>query len=145
MQPDIFDLSSGLLIVTLKHIKPSKLSPIISSDRFPNINYSGKLCLTDVPLSRANYWSILAYNQSKLCNMLFAMELNRRLESRGVTCNAVHPGNMIFTRLPRSSWMYWFLFCSTVTSLKSQVLARRCRFWRYESIDCPASCLHVIS
>lgn len=78
--------------------------------RFPDLSYSRRLNLSDVPLSKDKYWSIVAYNQSKLCNLLFSMELNRYLKSKGVTCNAVHPGNLIYTSLPKNSWFYWLLF-----------------------------------
>ena len=44
--------------------------------RFPDLSYSKKLPLSDVPLTKDKYWSIVAYNQSKLCNLLFSMELN---------------------------------------------------------------------
>lgn len=78
--------------------------------RFSDLSYSKRLNLSDVPLSKDKYWSIVAYNQSKLCNLLFSMELNRCLKSKGVTCNAVHPGNLIYTSLPKNSWFYWLLF-----------------------------------
>lgn len=85
---------------------------IVSSEshRFPDLSYSKKLTLADVPLPKDKYWSIVAYNQSKLCNLLFAMELNRRFKPKGVTCNAVHPGNLIYTSLSKNSWLYWFFF-----------------------------------
>lgn len=38
------------------------------------------------------------------------MELNRRYQSLGVTCNAVHPGNLIYTSLCQKSWLYWTIF-----------------------------------
>jgi NAD(P)-dependent dehydrogenase (short-subunit alcohol dehydrogenase family) len=41
-----------------------------------------------------------AYGQSKTANLLFAVELDRRLRERGVRVNAVHPG-MIMTELAR--------------------------------------------
>lgn len=41
-----------------------------------------------------------AYGQSKTANSLFAVELNRRLESKGVNAYAVHPGG-IMTNLQR--------------------------------------------
>ncbi len=41
-----------------------------------------------------------AYGQSKTANALFAVELNRRLEKRGVNAYAVHPGG-IMTNLQR--------------------------------------------
>ncbi|XP_029204714.2 WW domain-containing oxidoreductase-like isoform X2 [Acropora millepora] len=80
------------------------------SHRFPDLSYSKKLPLSDVPLTKDKYWSIVAYNQSKLCNLLFSMELNRRLKPKGVTCNAVHPGNLIYTSLSKTSWLSWLLF-----------------------------------
>jgi NAD(P)-dependent dehydrogenase (short-subunit alcohol dehydrogenase family) len=41
-----------------------------------------------------------AYGQSKTANSLFAVELNRRLEPKGITAYAVHPGG-IMTNLQR--------------------------------------------
>lgn len=48
------------------------------------------------------------YGQSKLANLLFARELSKRLEKRGVRnvyVNAVHPG-VVRTELGRN--MHWF-------------------------------------
>lgn len=56
------------------------------------------------------FYPMLAYNDTKLCNVLFAAELDRRCGPRGVRAYAVHPGNMVFTGLPRESWLYWALF-----------------------------------
>ena len=106
-------------------LKPTPSQPMISNNsasddnlqffffshiRFPDLNYSKKLPLSELPLSKDKYWSIVAYNQSKLCNLLFSMELNRRLKPKGVTCNAVHPGNLIYTSLSKNSWFYWLFF-----------------------------------
>ena len=83
---------------------------IISFFRFPNFNYTEELDIKKLPLQKSDYWSILAYNQSKLSNILFSMELNRRLAPQGVTSNAVHPGNMIYTSLAKNSWLYWMVY-----------------------------------
>lgn len=40
------------------------------------------------------YSSVLAYGQSKLCNILFTQELARRLAGTRITVNAVHPGGV---------------------------------------------------
>uniref|UniRef100_G1N4H0 Uncharacterized protein n=1 Tax=Meleagris gallopavo TaxID=9103 RepID=G1N4H0_MELGA len=53
---------------------------------------------------------MLAYNRSKLCNILFSNELNRRLSPHGVTSNSVHPGNMIYSSIHRNWWVYTLLF-----------------------------------
>lgn len=42
--------------------------------------------------SERRYSGYQAYGRSKLCNVLFARALARRLEGSGVTCNALHPG-----------------------------------------------------
>lgn len=44
------------------------------------------------PNSSKRYGMFRAYAQSKLANLLFSAELARRLEGRGVSANALHPG-----------------------------------------------------
>ena len=99
--------------------------------RFPDLNYSKKLPLSELPLSKNKYWSIVAYNQSKLCNLLFSMELNRRLKPKGVTCNAVHPGNLIYTALSKNSWFYWLFFLMARPFAKSSVSQTLYEFFVY--------------
>jgi NAD(P)-dependent dehydrogenase (short-subunit alcohol dehydrogenase family) len=55
----------------------------------------------DVNFERREYDKFAAYGQSKTANILFSVELDRRLGSRGVHAYAVHPG-MIATELGRS-------------------------------------------
>ncbi|KAK1120705.1 hypothetical protein K0M31_010911 [Melipona bicolor] len=54
------------------------------------------------------YWSMEAYNNSKLCNILFAQELANRWPS--VNVFSCHPGNMVSSSLSRYSWILRFLF-----------------------------------
>ena len=42
--------------------------------------------------STKSYGARKAYNQSKLCNILFTRELAHRLQGTGVTANCLHPG-----------------------------------------------------
>ena len=42
--------------------------------------------------SKKRYGGMRVYGRSKGCNLLFNLELARRLEGTGVTANAVHPG-----------------------------------------------------
>ncbi|XP_048371625.1 WW domain-containing oxidoreductase [Sphaerodactylus townsendi] len=86
---------------------------IVSSEshRFTDINdCSGKLDLNLLSPAKKDYWAMLAYNRSKLCNILVSNELNRRLSSRGVTSNALHPGSMMYSSLHHSWWVYTLLF-----------------------------------
>lgn len=120
--------------------------------RFTDINdSSGKLDLSRLSASRSDYWAMLAYNRSKLCNILFSNELHRRLSPRGVTSNAVHPGNMMYSAIHRNSWVYKLLFTLARPFTKSMVSV-----WLLEPPRClqPASqrawkprpvCLVVIS
>ncbi|KOC70667.1 WW domain-containing oxidoreductase [Habropoda laboriosa] len=54
------------------------------------------------------YWSMEAYNNSKLCNILFAQELAKRWPSVNVL--SCHPGNMVSSSLARYSWTLRLLF-----------------------------------
>ena len=51
----------------------------------------GKVDFDDL-MGEPRYSGQLAYNQSKLANVMFTYELARRLEGTGVTATALHPG-----------------------------------------------------
>eukprot|EP01080_Neovahlkampfia_damariscottae_P002574 gene2574-3536_t len=52
---------------------------------------SGKINYDDVYMEKKyDYWA--GYGQSKLANVLFCNELNRKLKDKNITCNSVHPG-----------------------------------------------------
>lgn len=77
--------------------------------RFSNIT---KENLTEEILSPpANkYWSLLAYNNAKLCNILFANELHMRWYRKGVNIYSVHPGNLVYSNISRYWWLVKILF-----------------------------------
>ena len=54
----------------------------------------------DPNFEKTKYEKWEAYGQSKTANVLFAIELNRRLEPKGINAYAVHPGG-IMTNLQR--------------------------------------------
>ncbi|CAG8814435.1 6232_t:CDS:2, partial [Dentiscutata erythropus] len=62
--------------------------------------------------------SFQRYGQSKLANILFTLELNKRLSGTNVYCNSLHPG-LIKTELLRgveADWGFWikpFTYIST--------------------------------
>ena len=74
------------------------------------------------PPTSKNFTSFMAYNDSKLCNVLMAAEISRRWSIRGVTCNSVHPGNMVSTNISRHWWIYRLLFAFVRPFTKSLVL-----------------------
>uniref|UniRef100_A0A8V0XPM7 WW domain-containing oxidoreductase n=1 Tax=Gallus gallus TaxID=9031 RepID=A0A8V0XPM7_CHICK len=101
-----------LLEDILRRSSPARVVVVSSeSHRFTEIkDSSGKLDFSLLSPSKKEYWAMLAYNRSKLCNILFSNELNRRLSPHGVTSNSVHPGNMIYSSIHRNWWVYTLLF-----------------------------------
>lgn len=81
----------------------------------------GKVDLALLSPAKRQYWSMLAYNRAKLCNILFSNELHRRLSPHGVTSNAVHPGNMMYTSIHQSWWLMTLLFTLARPFTKSMV------------------------
>jgi len=89
-------LLTTLLLDLIKASAPAKVV-VVSSQA----HLHGKLNFDDIH-SEKNYSSWGAYGQSKLANILFASELNRRLEGTNVTANSLHPG-VIKTELVRDT------------------------------------------
>jgi NAD(P)-dependent dehydrogenase (short-subunit alcohol dehydrogenase family) len=78
-------LLTNLLLDTLKASAPARIINV-SSDA----HASGKIEFDNLQGERV--YSPRAYDNSKLANILFTMELARRLEGTAVTVNALHPG-----------------------------------------------------
>ena len=57
------------------------------------------------PLNAKNYSQLKAYGQAKLCNTLFANELQRRYADQGLTACSLHPGNLVTTEIGRDSML----------------------------------------
>ena len=55
------------------------------------------------PLNKDNYSQLVSYGQAKLCNTLFANELQRRYADQGLTACSLHPGNLVTTEIGRDS------------------------------------------
>jgi NAD(P)-dependent dehydrogenase (short-subunit alcohol dehydrogenase family) len=58
----------------------------------------GRVDLDDLGFERRGFDAYATYAASKLANVLFTVELARRLAARGVTVNALHPG-VVSTKL----------------------------------------------
>lgn len=83
-------LLTGRLIPNLKAAAPSRVVVLSSiGHRLSPIHFD------DIHFEQREYNKWLAYGQAKSANALFALELNRRLNSFGVTANAVHPGGIM--------------------------------------------------
>lgn len=79
------------------------------SHRFAKLPSSG-LTREDLSPPASKFWSMIQYNNAKLCNVLFAHELGRRWISKGISVFALHPGNMVSSSLSRHYWFYRLLF-----------------------------------
>lgn len=87
-------LLTHLLLDFLKLSTPSRIVNVSS------IAHSrGEINTADLN-SEKSYDAAKAYEQSKLANVLFTLELARRLEGTNVTVNALHPG-IVDTELMR--------------------------------------------
>jgi NAD(P)-dependent dehydrogenase (short-subunit alcohol dehydrogenase family) len=88
-------LLTCLLAPALKAGSASRVVNLSSAGhRFSGVDFD------DVHFERRPYDKWTAYGQSKTSNILFSVELTRRLAAAGVTANAVHPG-VISTELGR--------------------------------------------
>ena len=61
----------------------------------------------DLEFRKKPYDGIATYSQSKLCNILFSLELSRHLEGTQVTVNTVHPGYVqsnLFDQMQPRNW-----------------------------------------
>jgi NAD(P)-dependent dehydrogenase (short-subunit alcohol dehydrogenase family) len=64
----------------------------------------GRLSLADPMFERRRYGSTRAYNQSKLANIVYTIELAARLERSGITVNCVSPGLVATDLLREHGW-----------------------------------------
>jgi NAD(P)-dependent dehydrogenase (short-subunit alcohol dehydrogenase family) len=78
-------LLTDLLLDTIKASAPARIINVSSG-----AHTSGKIEFDNLQGERG--YTPRAYDNSKLANILFTMELARRLEGTGVTVNALHPG-----------------------------------------------------
>ncbi|KAK3792429.1 hypothetical protein RRG08_045971 [Elysia crispata] len=81
-------LLTSLVLEKLKASCPSRIINVSSlAHKFGKINFE------DLN-SEKSYGDWAAYGQSKLANILHALELTRRLKGTGVTANSLHPGSV---------------------------------------------------
>ncbi len=81
-----FLLTNLLLDLVIKSA-PARIVLVASTG-----HYRGTMDLTDLGFEKGGYSIMGAYGRSKLGNVLMTRALARRLEGKGVTVNALHPG-----------------------------------------------------
>jgi retinol dehydrogenase-14 len=87
-------LLTNLLLPKLKASAPARVVTVAS-----DAHRTGRIDWNDLQ-SEQRFSVVNAYSASKLCNILFAAELARRLAGSGVTSNSLHPG-VVATRFGR--------------------------------------------
>lgn len=88
-------LMTGLIAPALLRGAPSRVVSLSSRG-----HHIGPVNFDDLHFEQREYEKWESYGQAKTANILFAVELERRLGERGVHANAVHPG-VIMTKLSR--------------------------------------------
>ena len=82
-------LLTNLLAPALKAGAPGRLVNLSSAGhRFSDVHFD------DIHFNSRDYEKWSSYGQSKTANVLFSVELTRRLAPYGITANAVHPGGI---------------------------------------------------
>lgn len=85
-------LLTEMLLETLKASAPSRIVCVSSAMHVGSRRQVGEILLDDLNFENRPYDRNLAYTQSKLANVLHALDLSRRLEGTGVSAFSVHPG-----------------------------------------------------
>lgn len=80
-------LLTNLLLDLLAKSAPARVVNVASIE-----HYDATMDFADLSFERGGWGMAKAYRRSKLGNVLFTRTLAKRLEGKGVTVNAVHPG-----------------------------------------------------
>ncbi|CAH0548974.1 unnamed protein product [Brassicogethes aeneus] len=106
-------LSHFYLVVLLRPLLVTGSRVVVvssESHRYANLTLDSLSPLTLSPDTLNRYWDMMAYNNSKLCNVLFARYLAKKLQTEGISVFSLHPGNMVSSKLARNWWLYRLLF-----------------------------------
>jgi NAD(P)-dependent dehydrogenase (short-subunit alcohol dehydrogenase family) len=99
-------LLTELLLDTLKASAPSRIVCVSSVAHAGMGGIYGEIDFDDLNFDQRKYNPGVAYAQSKLANVLHALDLARRLEGSGVSAFSVHPG-WIRSNLLRATLARW--------------------------------------
>jgi NAD(P)-dependent dehydrogenase (short-subunit alcohol dehydrogenase family) len=107
-------LLTNLLLGLLESSRPARVVNVAS-----NAHENGRLDFDDLQFERRRYAIMGAYSQSKLADVLFTVELARRLEGTGVSANCLHPGfvgSNFGSQLGPAIGLFWRLLSPFVRS-----------------------------
>ena len=85
-------LLTELLLDTLKASAPARIVNVSSVAHAGMQGIYGEIVFDDLNFDKREYHPSEAYANSKLANVLHALDLSRRLEGTGVSAFSVHPG-----------------------------------------------------
>lgn len=85
-------LLTELLLDRLKASTPSRVVCVSSVLHVGSAKETGEIDFDDLDFDKRGYDKERAYTQSKLANVLHALDLSQRLAGSGVTAYSVHPG-----------------------------------------------------
>ena len=100
-------LLTNLLLDMLERSAPARIINVSSN------SHEGQVIDFDDIQCQHNYQFMRAYGKSKLDNILFTYELDRRLAGSGVTVNALHPGFVGTNMGANNGWIVRLFLPST--------------------------------
>lgn len=110
-------LLTNLLLDTIKQSAPSRIIVYSSKAHINMFGHKGTVNFDDIQ-SEKSYHPVKVYAQSKLCNILFTKELQRRLDEQkaNVKCVCLHPG-VVRTELGHEFFEKSSLLSKVITTL----------------------------
>ncbi|MCZ6620233.1 MAG: SDR family oxidoreductase [Gammaproteobacteria bacterium] len=93
-------LLTNLVLPLIERSAPARIVNVAS-----RAHRRGVLELEGVDGDGSRHNDMRSYSRSKLANVMFTLALARRLQSRGVTCNCLHPGVVATNIIPQGGWM----------------------------------------
>ena len=123
-------LLTNLLLDLIKKSTPSRIITVSSRAYHvvKGINFD------DINLKK-EYSSVSAYGHSKLANILFAYELNKRLQGSGVSTFSLHPG-IVVTNISRHLSMFKYKMIEIIAKPIMDILFQDARKGAQTTICC---------
>ncbi|CAH2076852.1 unnamed protein product, partial [Iphiclides podalirius] len=82
----------------------------VSSESHRFATLKNVFTLQNIAMTKDTYSSMMAYNNSKLYMVIIAKILSEEWKNKGINVNSLHPGNMVYTNLCKSWWLYRLIF-----------------------------------